>query len=270
MPKRKYSSGLEIREYVDKIVERYGLLPRAMFQSSGKSAQWNDKTNEWDLQILEQPKGGAPTTISIKADFIMFASGVLNNAQLPALPGMDDFKGHMFHTARWDYNYTGGTQEKPELTGLEGKRVAFIGTGATGVQAVPELAKYAKDLYVFQRTPSSIDVRDNKDTDPVEWKEQIAAKKGWQKERNDNFNAFVNNIPSKPEKNLVNDGWTNAAAYSALIGTPKEVTMENVADHVQNLHALDYPRTEKIRQRAEQTVKDPATAKVSKFDQSIE
>jgi cation diffusion facilitator CzcD-associated flavoprotein CzcO len=81
-------------------------------------------------------------------------------------------------------------------------------TGATAVQVVPELAKWADQLIVFQRTPSAVDQRDNRDTDPVEWKTKIATKPGWQRQRNDNFNAFVNNHPQKPADNLVDDGWT--------------------------------------------------------------
>lgn len=104
---------------------------------------------------------------------------------MPNTEGSDTFKGDMFHTARWRYDITGGSPNKwtPELTGLKDKRVGIVGTGATGVQVIPQLAKYAKELYVFQRTPSSVDVRNNRETDPSTWHE-IASKPGWQRERN--------------------------------------------------------------------------------------
>ena len=164
----------------------------------------------------------------------------------------------MFHTARWDYNYTGGTPEDPMLTGLEGKKIGFIGTGATAIQAVPHLAKYAGQLTIFQRTPSSVDVRDNRDTDPDWYKRHVATKQGWQRERNINFS---NHIEAWAEdEDMVNDSWTKMGTFSALIGTAKEVTMENVGEHVAELHALDYPRQDRIRRRVDDLVQDPATA----------
>ncbi|KAK4541879.1 hypothetical protein LTR36_007243 [Oleoguttula mirabilis] len=260
MPTHKYASGEELREYLEKICRKYGLHARAMFQSAGKTISWDASRKEWTVSIVEKPKGGSESEITVHADFVIFATGLLNNAKVPDV-GLDVFQGHVFHTARWDYKYTGGSQERPELTGLEGKKVAFIGTGATAVQAVPHLARYAQDLYVFQRTPSSVDSRNNSETDPGTWKKSVAAKKGWQRERNLNFNAFMNNAEPKPSVNLVDDQWTRAQAFSALIGGPKEVTMHNVANHVGEMHALDYPRAERVRKRAEEVVKDPALAK---------
>lgn len=116
---------------------------------------------------------------------MILANGILNEAKLPNTEGSDLFKGDTFHTARWRYDITGGNfnELNPNLTGLKDKRVGIVGTGATAVQVVPQLAKHAKELYVFQRTPSSVDVRNNRNTDPSTWKE-IASKPGWQKERN--------------------------------------------------------------------------------------
>ena len=85
--------------------------------------------------------------------------------KLPAIPGMEDFAGRSFHTARWDYDYTGGGPHEP-LTGLADKVVALIGTGASGIQCVPPLAESAEHVYVFQRTPSAIGERGNRPTDP--------------------------------------------------------------------------------------------------------
>lgn len=166
----------------------------------------------------------------------------------------------MFHTARWDYGYTGGTPKDPSLTGLKGKRVGIVGTGATCVQALPEVARYADKVYVFQRTPSSIDKRDNGDTDVQWFKTKVATKPGWQKERNLNFVQYIENAQTKPEENLVDDGWARMPSYSALIGTSKPVTMENVAEHLGTLHALDYERQMRIHGRLDSIVKDSKTA----------
>lgn len=225
MPKRRYSFGFEIRKYLESIASKYGLHRRAMFQSACKKVEWNETKKEWVAKISSQPKGGQESEHTVIANFVIFASGVLNNPKLPDLQGIDSFNGHMFHTSRWDYSYTGGSPEEPILTGLRGKRVGFIGTGATAVQSVPEMAKTAEQLYIFQRTPSSVDQRDNHDTDPAWFKNEVAAKEGWQRERNLNFVEFVENNDPKPKVNLVNDGWSRMGSYSGLIGTTKPVTV---------------------------------------------
>src|SRR5437763_12250698 len=114
----------------------------------------------------------------MKARFVCMANGPLHRPKLPGIPGIDSFKGHSFHTSRWDYDYTGGNSDGG-LTGLAGKRVGIIGTGATAVQCVPHLGEAAEHLYVFQRTPSSIDVRDNRPTDPS-WAASLEP--GWRSE----------------------------------------------------------------------------------------
>ncbi|GAB1741734.1 hypothetical protein NU219Hw_g7146t1 [Hortaea werneckii] len=259
MPRQKYASGEELRGYIERVAGKYGLGERAMFQSSAQSARWDEEKQIWRLAITEKPKGGTSSQIEVDCDFVLLASGLLNNVKLPQ--GIETFQGHMFHTARWDYEYTGGSQENPEMTRLADKRVAILGTGATAIQAVPQLAKFAKELYVFQRTPSMVDERGQRETDPELWREKIANKKGWQRERNENFCAFVSNQDPKPAEDLVNDGWTNCPSFSALVGGPQEVTMENVAQHVRELHAIDVLRTDRVRRRAEAIVDDPVTAK---------
>ena len=136
IPKHKYSSGHEIRAYAESIADKYGLRERTMFQSSALSLTWDNGRKEWRTEILEKPKGRPDweRKITVRSDFAIITTGLLNNAKLPDLPGVDDFKGHMFHTARWDWKFTGGSEEEPYLTGLEGKSVAVVGTGSTCVQ----------------------------------------------------------------------------------------------------------------------------------------
>jgi cation diffusion facilitator CzcD-associated flavoprotein CzcO len=127
---------------------------------------------------------------------------------------------------------------------------------------VPNLAKWASHLYVFQRTPSAVAIRNNHDTDSTTWKQSIATNPGWQLQRNLNFFAFLNNVSPKPTQNLVDDEWTRFPSFSALLGGPSyNVTRENVADHVAALHALDHPRSEQVRKRVEDEVSDLKTAK---------
>lgn len=138
--------------------------------------------------------------------------------------------------------------------------VGIIGTGATAIQSIPHLAEWAKELYVFQRTPSSVDRRDNGPTDPKWCTHEIQSKKGWQRERNENFSAHLSNISSRPPTNLVGDEWSKMPSYSALVGWPAVASSESIPAHITSLHALNLPRQEKIRARISEIVKDPTVA----------
>ena len=145
--------------------------------------------------------------------YYVLAVGILNLMKLPAIPGMDGFAGRAFHTARWDYGYTGGGPGEA-LTSLGDKAVALIGTGASGLQALPPLAESAKHVYVFQRTPSAIGVRGNRPTDPS-FAEGLEP--GWQKARMDNFQSIM--LGRKVDADLTDDGWTHH--YAAVQNPPR-------------------------------------------------
>ncbi|KAK0778194.1 hypothetical protein LTR02_002107 [Friedmanniomyces endolithicus] len=130
------------------IASKYGLHARAQFQSVVRTAHWEESTKEWKVVIVEKAKGEPEVGISVRVDYVVFASGLLSNAKLPQVEGFDVFEAHSFHTARWDYAYTGGYPEQPDLAKLKDKRVAYIGTGATAIQSVPQLAKWSKELYI--------------------------------------------------------------------------------------------------------------------------
>jgi cyclohexanone monooxygenase len=186
------------------------------------------------------------------------ATGPLNKPKLPGIPGVQDFEGHAFHASRWDYEYTGGDSEG-NLTGLKGKRVGIIGTGATSVQCVPHVGEWAEHLYVFQRTPSSIDVKDNPPTDP-EWAASLQP--GWHQHRMDNFNALVSGIPQAED--LVNDGWTDLIGKLLVglqQGKTKDVSPEGIARAVE---LADFEKMEEIRARVDSIVRDPETAEALK------
>ncbi|MFV0309572.1 MAG: flavin-containing monooxygenase, partial [Desertimonas sp.] len=168
LPKEKYSHAPEILAHSQTIARHFDLYDGALFQTEVTEMRWDDDRRRWIVSTNRDDE--------LAARWVVMASGPLHRPKLPGIPGLDDFGGHTFHTSRWDYDYTGG-DSNGNLTGLRGKRVGIIGTGATAVQCVPHLAAGAEHLYVFQRTPSSIDVRANRPTDP-EW--AAGLQPGWQ------------------------------------------------------------------------------------------
>ena len=180
VPENKYASGAEIRKYAERVAEKWNLTDKALFRATVNSVEWNDEAQTWTAKVVEgRGPGEQPRERSIRAQYVLVASGVLTKPQIPTISGLESFQGQFIHTARWNYSVSGGSPEDPTLTGFEGKRVGILGTGATAIQAVPIVAKYAKELFVFQRTPSSVSWRGQKPTDPEEFKREIANKKGW-------------------------------------------------------------------------------------------
>jgi len=258
MPKQKYASGSEIRQYSNAIAKKYGLSDKGIFHRVVKNMTWDDSKKEWNLKVAVY--GEEVVDATLNAQFVIMATGLLVLPKLPGVSGIDSFNGSVFHTSRWDYSVTGGSPEDATLTKLHDKNVGIIGTGATAVQAIPVLARHAKHLYVFQRTPSSVNRRDNRPTDPADWKTSIANKKGWWWERNANFAAFICQNDPLPEVNLVDDEWSKLKTYAALVGSAKPVNPEDAAAHVTDLYAKDFPYAEAVRARTSQIVKDQETA----------
>lgn len=262
MPKRKYASGEEIRKYSDLIAQKFNLHSRAMFQSSGDALTWDDEAKNWKCEVIAKPKGGAESRVKFTADYVVLSSGGLTEPKIPDTPGLDKFQGKMLHTARWNYDITGGSAANPVLDKLKDKKVAIIGTGATAIQAVPATAQYAGELYVCQRTASAVDVRGNRDTDPEEWKTKIAPKKGWQAARAENFQKFTEGQDNLPEEDLVSDGFTKMPTISGAWGSATIVKPEEVGGYLNMMQELDSGRSERVRQRAMDVVKNQETAKV--------
>jgi len=195
IPTQKYAQAPEILEHSRAIGRHYDLYDQALFQTEVTAMRWDAEVSRW---ILSTNRGDR-----IAARFVAMANGPLNRPKLPGIPGVGDFKGHTFHTSRWDYEYTGG-DANGGLDRLHDKRVAIIGTGATAVQCVPHVGESAKHLFLFQRTPSGVDARNNAKTDP-EWAASL--KPGWHKHRMENFNSLVSGVPQAED--LVDDGWTD-------------------------------------------------------------
>lgn len=250
IPKEKYSFGPEIFEHAQRVGRHFDLYSRACFQTQVRKVDWDESSKRW---LVRTDRGDL-----FRARFVVMSSGSLNRPKLPAIAGISSFKGHTFHTSRWDYDYTGG-DPSGNLHKLRDKRVAVIGTGATAVQSVPHVGESAEHLYVFQRTPSAIDERRNKPTDS-EWAKSL--KPGWQAERNHNFSCLLSGIPQ--EDDLVNDGWTEL--FKALNKLLAENDAENASMEEINLlsEIADFKKMNRTRTRVEEIVKDPKVAEALK------
>ena len=250
MPKHKYSFAPEILEHSRAIARHYRLYDDALMQTAVTEMRWDEAAARW---IIRTSRGDA-----FKAQYVAMANGPLSRPKLPGIPGINDFKGYTFHTSRWDYRYTGG-DSTGGLTGLNDKRVGIIGTGATAIQCVPHLGEAAKELYVFQRTPSSVDVRNNAETDPA-WAASLEP--GWQKRRQENFNILVSG--GDQDVDLVHDGWTDI--FRNVTGTAVKQASQKLGrrltshERAELMALADYRKMNQVRARVDSIVKDPVTA----------
>jgi cation diffusion facilitator CzcD-associated flavoprotein CzcO len=243
VPTTRYASGEEIRGHLEAIADRYDLEREALFHTGVTRARWDDGARRWQVRTDRGDQ--------LSARWYVLAVGILNLMKLPVIPGMEDFGGRSFHTARWDYGYTGGGPGQP-LTGLGDRTVALVGTGATGIQCLPHLADAAEHVYVFQRTPSAVGVRGNRPTEPT-FAERL--RPGWQRARMDNFQSIMLGRPV--EEDLTDDGWTHH--YAATSNMPGRATMAP-AELMAAAEELDHGIMEAHRSRVEEVVRDRATA----------
>ena len=250
VPTEKYARGPELFAYFQQFGRQFELYERTFFKTLVKTLRWDETAHRW---IVATDNGD-----EIRARFISLSTGSLAVPKLPGVPGLGTFGGHSFLTSRWDYDYTGGTPEDATLDRLTDKRVAIIGTGCTAIQAAPQLAKWAEHLFVFQRTPSMINYRGNRSTDP-EWARTL--KPGWQKERSDNFETCVID-PSQVEVDLVADGWTTLARTLSDVGQLKALLGN--ADAAELAQLADYVTMENNRTRVDEQIADPAVAELLK------
>jgi cation diffusion facilitator CzcD-associated flavoprotein CzcO len=257
VPTRRYAFGEEIRQHLQTVADRFDLVPDALFHTGVTKATWDDDAGRWQVRTDRGDE--------LSCRYYVLAVGILNLMKLPVIPGMDDFgseaseakgKGkRAFHTARWDYGYTGGAPGEA-LTNLGDKAVALIGTGASGLQALPPLAEAAKHVYVFQRTPSAIGVRGNRPTDPSFAKR---LEPGWQKARMDNFQSIMLGRPV--DADLTDDGWTH---HYAAVQNPPRVKGMSIEEFMRGAEELDFGIMEEHRQRVDELVTDPDVAAILK------
>lgn len=260
VPETKYATGNEIRLYADLLADKWNLRDKALFGANITSVVWDAKASKWTSTMTQEDISVNKIERKIRSDFVFLTTGLFDHPKLPRIPGLEDFRGASFHTSRWDYSITGGSPSDPSLSLLKDKRVGVIGTGATAVQAVPHLAKWAKELFVFQRTPASVDIRNNRATDPVEWSDKIAATKGWQRERRANFDACMcPGVSPHTGMDLVSDAFSHLNA-SAQLGSPFQVTNDNIGEYLDKIHTIDMPRQARLRARVAEIVRDKKTA----------
>ena len=248
MPSEKYAHAPEILGHCQRIASQYGLYEQALFHTEVTGLVWDGERSVW---VVGTDRGDEFT-----AAFLAMGTGPLHVPKLPGIPGLESFAGHSFHTSRWDYDYTGGDPTGAPLDRLGDKRVGLIGTGATSVQCVPHLARACRELYVFQRTPSSVDVRANHPIDP-EWFATISTP-GWQKRWLENFCA--NQTGGMAEEDLVQDGWTDLARRirSKIAELPPDE--RTPAGMLAAFEDADFEKMEEIRARVDSVVSDSATA----------
>jgi cyclohexanone monooxygenase len=246
MPRRKYTPAPEILDYARRVADRFDLYAKACLHTEVTELRWDEAALRWIVSTNRGDRMGAR--------FVVMANGPAHKPRLPGIPGIADFKGRIFHTARWDYDYTGGGPDGG-LDRICDKRIGVIGTGATAVQCIPHLAASAMRLFVFQRTPSSIDVRNDYATDPDWWRSLTP---GWQKRRMENFTTLTSG--GLAEEDLIQDGWTDvmtkflrANTVAGGAGLPSEAVEQ-----------ADFAKMEAIRARVDDTVRDRATAEALK------
>ena len=254
MPSMKYVYGTEIFEHAQRIARTYDLYDNALFSTQVTKLEWDEAISRWQI---ETDRGDR-----FRARFVAMGTGPMTRPKLPGIPGIETFAGHIFHTARWDYDYTGGDRAGAPMKNLADKRVGIIGTGATAVQCIPPLARDSGELFVFQRTPSSIDVRNNH---PIDASEFAKLEPGWQRKWLMNFATLQ--MAGFAEEDLVKDGWTDIA---------QRIRKRVVAEMGENDATLDFEliakayedcddeKMEEIRARVDEIVEDPATAEALK------
>jgi len=235
VPTMKFASGFEIMEYCQNMAEKFNFYDRCLFHTTVEKTQWQESAGRWTVFT---DRGD-----TMRARFVILANGILTTLKLARIEGMESFEGDSFHTSRWDYNID-----------LKNKKVGIIGTGATAVQAVPELANIVKELYVFQRTPSSIDVRDQRETTAEEiatWAEEP----GWAKARRARFAR----ISEGRTAIKANDDYLagKVADFKVRKKYDRELSPEEL---IQKQLNTNFRIMEQIRARVDTIVEDPATA----------
>jgi cation diffusion facilitator CzcD-associated flavoprotein CzcO len=250
MPSEKYTHAPEILDHCRRIANHFDLYDDACLSTEVTGLDWDDDAKRW---IIRTNRGD-----EMRARYVAMGTGPLHRPKLPGIAGIECYEGHSFHTSRWDYEYTGGDPAGAPLDRLGDKRVGIIGTGATAVQCIPHLARSCGELFVFQRTPSSIDVRNNHPIDP-DWFETLEP--GWQAKWLMNFTTLQTG--GFADEDLVMDGWTDIGKRirDKVMSSGKEFTRENFIEAYED---SDDEKMTEIRARVDALVQDRETAEALK------
>ncbi|MDC0360458.1 NAD(P)/FAD-dependent oxidoreductase [Alphaproteobacteria bacterium] len=239
VPSMKFASGFEILEYCQNMAEKFGFYDRCLFHTTVDQTVWDEDAARWTVVTDRGDK--------MRARYVILANGILTTPKLAKIDGMEKFQGEAFHTSRWNYHVD-----------LKDKRIGIIGTGATSVQAVPELAKIAKELHVFQRTPSSIDVRDQRETTDEERK-QWATEPGWAVARRERL-ALI----SAGRTALKGNDDFLAGKVDVNAGRKQHATEISQDELIKKQLNANFRIMEQIRARVDEIVEDPKTAEALK------
>lgn len=249
VPSAKYVAAPEIHAHAQRIADTFDLRRDALLSTGVESIVWDESLSRY---IVHTDRGDV-----LRAKYVCTSTGPLHLPKLPGIPGIHSFVGHAFHTSRWDYAYTGGDAKGAPMTGLANKRVGIIGTGATAVQCIPHLSRSAGELFVFQRTPSSIDVRNNHEIDP-QWFAELEP--GWQRKWMTNFTVLQ--TLGFAEEDLVKDGWTDISIrirdrMVELVKAGRSLGPETL---LQAYEESDDEKMNEVRARVDAIVGDERTA----------
>ncbi|KAI9159115.1 monooxygenase [Paramyrothecium foliicola] len=197
-PRHRYFYGYEIREQLE-IIARQSKI-QGQFLISITYQKWCDDSKRWIVTLSRDVGPGCnPEELTVHAQFLILAGGIQTSPHVPKLNGLDVFRSAadkiLIHPGRWDWNLTGGSQDKPDLVNLRNKRVGIIGTEAT------------------TRTPSYVGPQSQKEAIAEDW-ERIACKPGWQYERVENLDAIFTGKPGAEDK--FQDGWTKVVTDKAI------------------------------------------------------
>jgi cyclohexanone monooxygenase len=239
IPTMKFASGFEIMEYCQRMAEKFNFYDHCLFHTTVQSTDWDEHSGRWTVST---DRGDA-----IKSRYVILANGILTTPKLARIDGMETFQGDAFHTSRWNYHVD-----------LNDKRVGIIGTGATAVQVVPELAKITKSLHVFQRTPSSIDVRDQRATTPEEI-DTWTSEPGWAKARRARFAK----ISAGRTAMKANDDYL-AGKVQDFKARKQHASALSPQEMINKQLDTNFRIMEQIRARVDAIVKDPVTAEALK------
>ncbi|GKT84227.1 cyclohexanone monooxygenase [Colletotrichum tofieldiae] len=254
-------TGDEIREQCERVARQFNL--KSQFGTTTTYHQWDEDSRRWIVTMkLDSGPGKIPESLTVKTQFLITAGGVHPTPQIPRLNGLGVFRSapgkYVMHTGRWDWACSGGSQTEPDMINFREKTVGIIGTGATAVQVLPHVTKWAKHVYVFQRTPAYVGAHSQKTTTKEDW-EKVADKQGWQYERQANLDAAMMREPGTVD--VVQDGWSQIAALVAIVGGgSKIIKAGEEKEHERDMVEMDLPWTEKMRRRIDEEVRDPTIA----------
>ena len=234
-PTMKFASGFEILEYCQSMATKFGFYDHCLFHTTVERTDWDEATGRWTVCT---DRGD-----TMRARYVVLANGILTTPKLARIEGMETFAGQSFHTSRWDYNVE-----------LDGKRVGIIGTGATAVQVIPEIAKVVGQLVVFQRTPSTIDVRDQRATTREEI-ETWSKEPGWARARRERLSR----ISSGRTALKGNDDYLSGkvADFRERRQYDRQLSPQELIERQLN---TNFRIMEQIRARVDSIVQDPKTS----------